>query len=174
MLHWMFPSPRSNRSDSKPVFSLLSTAACESAWHRFFYFFLILLFVFLCMRIREPCWRDYSLLWELWRSPNVIICSTSSCVFGRNEVGLGLVQCFTFSFVGEVVVLNTAFCSLKFAQPDVLTVWKFESHAHTFEVSDAWSKGCCKRYVVWLILQLWWCSLCDWSNSWWKEILLLF
>lgn len=168
MLHWMFPSPRSNRSDSKPVFSLLSTAACESAWHRFFFSF-ILLFVFLCMRIREPCWRDYSLLWELWRSPNVIICSTSSCVFGRNEVGLGLVQCFTFSFVGEVVVLNTAFCSLKFAQPDVLTVWKFEPHAHTFEVSDAWSKGCCKRCVVWLILQLWWCSLCDW-----KEILLLF
>lgn len=81
MLHWMFPSPRSNRSDSKPVFSLLSTAACESAWHRFFFSF-ILLFVFLCMRIREPCWRDYSLLWELWRSPNVIICSTSSCVFG--------------------------------------------------------------------------------------------
>lgn len=39
MLHWMFPSPRSNRSDSKPVFSLLSTAACESAWHRFFFFF---------------------------------------------------------------------------------------------------------------------------------------
>lgn len=37
MLHWMFPSLRSNRSDSKPVFSLLSTAACESAWHRFFF-----------------------------------------------------------------------------------------------------------------------------------------
>lgn len=48
MLHWMFPSPRSNRSDSKPVFSLLSTAACESAWHRFFFLLSFCLFSCAC------------------------------------------------------------------------------------------------------------------------------
>lgn len=99
MQHWTFPLQRSNRGDRQPAFWahvdslwIVTSSSCLRRiiiWRDYYYldhyysFFLFCFVFFPRMLIKEPCWRDYSRLWKLWRSPNVIIRSTSRLMFAE-------------------------------------------------------------------------------------------
>jgi len=90
--------------------------------YRIFFFFCC---CFFCMLIKEPCWRDYSLLWKLWRSLNVIICSASLCVLIRNGEGFGA---FSFARVSELLnsVSHCEVCLVRWV--DSVKVRSISSH----------------------------------------------
>lgn len=119
---------------------------------------LIFLFCFVFfprMLIKEPCWRDYSRLWKLWRSPNVIIRSTS-CLMFAEVTGVG--SAFNIWMCawawGFIIQCSTP----KLTRSDVLQ-WKLDTWAHVFHMSDCWcynsvGAGMCSG-IFRLFLQSW-------------------
>lgn len=81
------------------------------------------------MLIKEPCWRDYSLLWKLWRSLNVIIHSTSCFMFTKKKMGgyrfgaVFHVQLCAWAR-GYNSVLHAKVCSVR------CWLWQYESYIH--------------------------------------------